>query len=214
MSQIIHTNLEIDDWFKQLKNDIDLWITDPPYPFDSQNGTNRYDGMYARLDWNSLKNIFKRMYNATSDGGRAYVFCNRDGIFETRERLEKAGWTFRNLLVWDKKHFGGGYHWRNQIEYIIYVTKKKPSVYIKGAPNLFRYKKPTAKNSIPSIGYSVTGTSCKPYQIWQDILTHGGIDGDVAADPFAGSNPLKAAIELDKKLAAKISKIHTNTYTT
>lgn len=214
MSQIIHKSLEIDDWFKQLKTNIDLWITDPPYPFNSQNGTNRFDGMYTRLDWNSLENVFQKMYDNSASGGRAYVFCNRDGIFKTQIALEKAGWKFRNLLVWDKLHFGGGYHWRNQIEYILYATKEKPNIYIKGAPNLFRYKKPTGKSSIPSINYSVTGTSCKPYQIWSDILNNGALDGDVAADPFAGSNPMRAAILMDQALQNKIKEIHTNTYKT
>lgn len=214
MSQIIHTNLEINSWFDQLNDDINLWITDPPYPFDSQNGTNRYDGMYKRLDWKDLEDVFKNMYKKTEDGGRAYVFCNRDGIFETQKRLEKVGWTFRNLLVWDKMHFGGGYHWRNQVEYIIYVTKGKPDLYVKGISNIFKYKKPKEKDSVPSINYDVIGVSCKPYKIWSDILDNGACQDDIVADPFAGSNPLRAAIKLSKKLDNKILKIHTNTYKT
>ena len=35
--KIIKTSLDIDDWFNSLNEDIDMWITDPPYPFNNQN---------------------------------------------------------------------------------------------------------------------------------------------------------------------------------
>lgn len=147
-------------------------------------------------------------------GGRAYVFCNRDGISNTITSLEKSGFTFLNLLVWDKKHFGGGYHWRNQVEYIVYVSKGKPDIFIKGAPNIFTYSKPKKSDAVPSIGYNPTGTSPKPYYIWRDIIKWGAIQGDVCADPFAGSDPLRAALLLDQALANKVGNVYTNSYET
>jgi len=209
---ITTTDLEIDDWFAQLTEDIDLWVTDPPYPFDSQNGTGRFKGMYKRLTWQNLEDIFEKMYNRTTDGGRAYVFCNRDGLYKTGKALEDAGFKFRNILIWDKQHFGGGYHWRNQAEYIIYVTRGKPKVYVKGKSNIFNYKRPAKGDVKPSINYDPTGTSSKPYQIWEDIITHGGCDQDVCADPFAGSNPMRAALLVNPSLLAKVKEAYTNAY--
>ena len=88
------TNLDIDDWFVQLSEDVDLWIPDHPDPFNSQNGTGRYEGMYKRLTWKKLEDIFKKMYNRTTEGGRAYVFCNRDGLFRTTTALDSSGFDF------------------------------------------------------------------------------------------------------------------------
>ncbi len=196
------TKLEVNKWFGQLKDKVDLWITDPPYPFNSQNGTGRYQNMYSLLSWSDLGDVFSKMYDATDDGGRAYVFCNRDGYGETKKLLLSKGWTFRNQLVWDKVNFGGGYHWRNQIEYIIYVTKGKPKTYIKGHSNKFTYKKPGKKSGIPGIGYDPTSCSSpKPWKIWEDIMTHGAVEGDICADPFAGSKPMKAALDMNKALS-------------
>lgn len=206
------TDLDIDKWFAQLHEDVDLWITDPPYPFDSRNGTGRYGGMYNRLTWKKLDDIFLKMYNKTLDGGRVYVFCNRDGLFKTGKALENVGFKPRNILVWDKQHFGGGYHWRNQVEYIIYVSKGKPKSYVKGSSNVFNYSRPKKSDAIPKIGYNPSALSAKPYKIWEDIIRNSGCDGDVCADPFSGTNPMRAALLTNATLLAKIKEAYTNTY--
>lgn len=220
MSKIVKTNLEINDWFDQLNDKVDLWITDPPYPFDNKNGSKRFnhvngnDNMYSRLDWQDLEDIFKRMYDSTNQGGRAYVFCNRDGLFPTRELLEKVGWKFRNILIWDKQVMGMGYHWRNQVEFICYVTKGSidSKFYVKNQPNIFYDKKPKASDSIPKIGYNPSGTSPKPYKIWSKIMSHQLGQDEVVADPFAGSEPLRAAIEMDASIMSKVKKAYVNSY--
>ena len=208
------TNFEIDDWFSFQSENVDLWITDPPYPFNSQNGTGRYKGMYKRFDWLSMKSVFLKMYAKTSDGGRAYVFCNRDGLFKTQSLLKSAGFRFLNILIWDKQHFGGGYHWRNQAEYIVYVSKGKPKCYVRGLSNIFNYKRPTKSSIIPGIGYDPSKTSSKPYEIWRDIIEHGSCEGDVIADPFAGTNPLCAALMIEPHLMRKAKDAYTNVYLT
>lgn len=214
MSTIIKTDLEIDDWFKQLPENIDLWITDPPYPFDSQNGTGRYKGMYKKFSWQTLNTVFDKMYEKTNEGGRAYVFANRDGLFQTIEGLKKAGFEFLNILIWDKQHFGGGYHWRRQEEYIVYVSKNQPKLFVKSVSNIFNYKRPSKKDAVPSIGYIPIGISVKPHQIWTDIFTYGGSQDDVCADPFAGTNPMRAALLLNPNLGLKIKTAYTNVYLT
>lgn len=219
MNKVISTELEINDWFDQLEEDIDLYITDPPYPFNNKNGSNRFafvdgeDEMYDRLEWEDLGEVFKKMYETSAVGGRAYVFCNRDGYEKTKKLLVKAGWTFRNKLVWDKINFGGGYHWRNVTEYIVYVTKDRPKVYVKGHSNEFSYKKPGKGAAMPKINYDPSSCdSPKPFEIWRDIILHGGADDDVCADPFAGSNPMRVALLTNQDLMDKIKKAYTNVY--
>jgi len=218
MNKIIKTNLEIKDWFAQLQDKVDMWITDPPYPFENQNGTKRFqhidgqDLMYSRMTWADLQTIFSDMLKVTNPGGRAYVFCNRDGLFITKELLEKTGWTFRNLIVWDKKNMGMGYHWRNQAEYICYVSNGSVKKYIKDQPNIFSFKKPTDKDALPAISYSPSGISPKPYQIWDKIMVAQLGDGENVADPFAGSDPLSAAILMNPDIQARLGKAFVNIF--
>ena len=203
--KIIKSSLDIDDWFSTLNHDVDLWITDPPYPFNNQNGTNRFsykdgsDNMYQRLSWPKLSSVFSEMYDRSNDGARMYIFCNRDGLFEAQPRVKAAGWSFRNILIWDKKRMGMGYHWRNRVEYILYATKGKPKSYVKGAHNIFSYSKPKDK-----------GSSAKPHDIWVDILNNNSVIGDVCADPFAGSNPMEEALLSYPNLYSKIGVAYTN----
>ena len=209
-NKISETSLDIKDWFDLINKTpikIDVWITDPPYPFSNKNGSGRFsydngvDGMYSRLEWSDMQSIFSSMISSSNDGARAYVFCNRDGLFKTKDFMEKSGWKFRNLLVWDKKNMGMGYHWRNKAEYIVYATKGKPLTFVKNMGNIFSYKKPRGGH-----------TSQKPFEIWSDILTNGVIDGDICADPFSGTNPMKKAILSDTTIINKIGAAYTNSF--
>jgi DNA modification methylase len=170
--------------------------------------------MYQKFTWQTLNDIFVKMYHKTNDGGRVFVFANRDGLFNTMNGLKNAGFNFLNILIWDKQHFGGGYHFRRQEEYIVYVSKGKPKTYVKGISNIFNYKRPSKNDAVPSIGYNPIGVSAKPQQIWRDIITHGGCQDDVCADPFAGTNPMRAALLLNQTLLNKIKEAHTNVYLT
>lgn len=220
---IVKTGLPVSDWIEIMKGQeigIDLLITDPPYPFNNKNGSGRHqyhdgsDEMYHRMEWEDLAETYKGFLDLMNDGGRAYIFCNRDGYEKTREIMLNAGWRYLNTLVWDKERFGGGYHWRNSVEYIHYFCKpKKPAVLVKGARNLFAYSKPKKGDAIPEIGYDpASNDSPKPNQIWRDILMYGAAEGDIVADPFAGSNPLMAALYLNPELAEKIDIAYTNSF--
>lgn len=220
MSKIVQTSLDIKDWFKQLSEEVDIWITDPPYPFKNQNGTGRFnhvngvDNLYTRLEWPDLSGVFQDMYDNTTKGGVAYVFCNRDGLFQTRNLLENAGWKFKNLIVWDKQVMGMGYHWRNQVEYIYYVSKGNTKRYVKNQPNIFSIKRPKASDSIPKIGYNTGGASSKPYKIWDKILSAQLAGNEIIADPFAGTEPMRAAIEMNSDIKSKIKKAYINSFDT
>lgn len=219
----IETSLQISEWIEYIKKSkvqIDLLITDPPYPFDNKNGSGRHkfkdgsDDMYHRMTWDSLKIIYNDFLDLTAPGGRAYIFSNRDGYEKTKEIMQEVGWRYLNTLIWDKERFGGGYHWRNSVEYIHYFCKKpKPAVLVKGAKNLFRYSKPKKSDAIPEINYNpASNASPKPNQLWRDIIKFGGKEGDIVADPFSGSNPLKAALYLNPELVKKIDSAYLNSF--
>lgn len=197
---------------------VDLLISDPAYPFDNQNGAGRFqyvenqDNMYPRLDWPDMKNLFANFKDISNPGARAYIFTNKDGLFKSKELLEQTGWTFRNLLVWDKQKMGMGYHWRHEAEYILYVTNGKTNKFVTKKTNIFRYKKPGKKDSIPELDYYPTGASTKPYQIWKDILKQHLYEGEVIADPFAGSDPMSVAIKTDSEIESKLKQAYVNVF--
>lgn len=205
MDKIIKKSLDCFDFVNSIEEEVSLWITDPPYPFDNTNGKNRFkfvdgvDGMYKRLTYSQLTGLYKEMYDKSVQGAGAYVFCNRDGLFSTKEGLEASGWIFRNILVWDKKTIGMGYHWRNQVEYIVYASKGKPLKFVTGKGNLFSYRKPSSDQ-----------LSAKPPEIWEDILLQSAKEGFVVADPFAGTDPLSQALIKNPSLYQKIKKSYSN----
>jgi site-specific DNA-methyltransferase (adenine-specific) len=205
--KVISTSLEISEWFESLDENIDLWITDPPYPFDNKNGSVRFgykdgeDSMYNRMSWNDIESFCTKAYNKSNDGARFYMFCNRDGIRQTWKAIESSGWKFRNILVWDKKNMGMGYHWRNQAEYIFYASRGKPKTYVKSSGNIFSHKKPRG-----------VGHSAKPSEIWSEILNGSLCDGDVCADPFSGSNPFLKSLSSNDHYMDIASSVYLNTF--
>lgn len=218
--KIVETSLDAFEWISSLEHNVDLIITDIPYPFDNQNGTGRHayvegeDEMFSRMGWKEIELFFQQLSLKMNPGGRSYVFSNRDGFQKTIDIMESTGWRYLNTIVWDKERFGGGYHWRNSIEFIHYFcVPKKPKVYVKGARNYLRYPRPTKKSAIPEIRYDPNSNNTpKPWEIWRDIIINGACEGDVVADPFAGSNPLRAAVLLDEKVEEKISLALTNSF--
>jgi site-specific DNA-methyltransferase (adenine-specific) len=207
MSKINITKLDIKSFFPHLQalTKVDLWVTDPPYPFKNQNGTGRMkfednkDEMYTRMTYSDLEWCYGEMFSNSNSGAGCYVFANRDGLFHTKDSLEKSGWIFRNILVWDKKAPGLGYHWRNQVEYIVYCTKGATKKYVTSLPNIFHEKKPT-------------GLSAKPPKIWETIMERQLKDGEVVCDPFAGSDPLSISLNNNQNLMQKVGSSYSNIF--
>lgn len=204
-SKITITNLEIGDWFKQQPEKVDIWIVDPPYCFDNQNGSGRMkfqngtDKMYKRMTYADLESCYAEMLKLSNPGAGCYIFADREGLFHCKPDMEKVGWIFRQIIVYNKVNMGLGYHWRNQVEYIVYCTNGKTDRYVTKVPNIISTKKPK-------------GLSAKPPLIYETILKHQLRDGDVLADCFAGSDPLSQALNGDATLLGKIRASYSNIY--
>lgn len=201
------SHLEINDFFKDLKakDSVDIWITDPPYPFDNKNGAGRFkyvdgkDGMYKRMTYSDLESAYREMLSLSNPSAVCYIFTDRDGLFQTKDSLERVGWNFNNIIVWDKQRMGMGYHWRNQIEYIVYCSNGQTKRFVTSASNIISAKKPK-------------GLSTKPPVIWEKIMDFQLRDGDVVCDPFAGSDPLSITLNQNQKLLSKVKNSYSNIY--
>lgn len=105
--------------------------------------------------------------------------------------LESCGWQVKNLVVWDKQHFGMGTNYRNQHELIIYAEKPGDFEFKrKDLGNVIKTKRTQAENH-------PTEKPCELIKILIDAVTEP--DG-IILDPFAGSGTtLVAAKQLGRR---------------
>lgn len=91
--------------------------------------------------------------------------------------LESSGWVAKNLVVWDKKHFGMGRNYRNQHELILYVEKGKFEFKNRGVGNVLSTQRVAAANHPTE----------KPVALIERILSAATSDDAIVLDPFMGS---------------------------
>lgn len=172
---------------KQMKsNFVDCIITDPPYDHLEKH---RAVGTTTRLkkDWfptlsiEQMRPIFKEAYRVLKPHKHLYVFCNSLALKDMLNMLSEF-FRFNNVIVWDKGHLGLGYHYRNQVEFILFFSKGKPEKLRRNPSNLIR---------IPS-----KESYRKPYKLYIYLLRCSTQKGDTVLDFFAGSCPLIPASEI------------------
>ena len=102
--------------------------------------------------------------------------------------LESSGWVVKNLVVWDKNHFGMGTNYRNQHELIIYAEKGQFQFMNRGVGNIITSPRVAPENHPTE----------KPVELLHTIIQ--AVPGDLILDPFMGSGTtLRAAKDLGRK---------------
>jgi len=83
-------------------NNIHMTFLDPPY---RQGKDYRFfdDKQPAWKYWSWLKEISRKVYNATVEGGAIYFMQREKNAEQVLRALRKTGWRFQNLIVWKKK---------------------------------------------------------------------------------------------------------------
>lgn len=172
---------------------IDLCLIDPPFnsetkmasPFRPNSKTKMseeewfiYNNMSSRgyISW--MNRIFKEFYRVLKKGSHLYVFCNWKNIRNTMDILESNFFIQKDVLVWDKEHFGVGFFYRPQTEFIIFASKGKPNtISSKGQANIFRIKRVNKPHSIVQ----------KPVELMEKLIRLSSKQGDLVLDSFMGS---------------------------
>lgn len=155
-------------------NNVDLTFLDPPY---RQGKNYRFfdDNQPVWKYWNWLKQILKKVYDVTTDGGAIYFMQREKNAEQVLKVLRRTGWKFQNLVIWKKKTSAVPCNSRfsKQYQIIAYAIKgDKPRVFNKlriDLPPLPEHKY-ERKN-----GVYLT-------DVWDDIreLTSGYFAGDEA----------------------------------
>ena len=187
---------------------VDLIITDPPYPIDTENGTNRFKFKVNKkgskenhltdknlnwfptpYKWNYLwKNTLIEMKRILKDGGHIYIFINEDNLFKEKLRIDNY-FIFRSLLTWFKgssysECFGMGCYWRKSCEFIYFYTKGKTKKYIIDHGTLLHYPRNNIKINHPTP---------KSVKMIMKIIEKSSDENDVVFDPFMGSGTTAVA---------------------
>ncbi|KKM67967.1 hypothetical protein LCGC14_1465850 [marine sediment metagenome] len=181
---------------KLVDKSINLTILDPPYCSGARRDAEKsVRGKMLRGDkfeWFShdnmttngfqwfLRNLFIALRPKLVEGAHFYVFCDWRQYPILSAILESAGYRVNDLIVWDKKHFGMGSHYRNQHELIVFASNGKPrNLNSKDKSNIIRYSTVTIKKRIHPTE--------KPTSVLRYLIRSSSNKGDLVYDPMCGS---------------------------
>lgn len=98
----------------------DMIVTDPPYNVaisNSDGKTIQNDNMSDGVFRSFLFDAFLNIIEVTKSGGAAYIWMASTEIDACIEAFEKAGWLYKQLLIWVKNAFTIGrqdYQWQHE----------------------------------------------------------------------------------------------------
>ena len=189
--------------------EIDGVITDPPFSSGTRTdaGKAMRGGMQRGAKWDDdwfshdnmathgflflIRLLGVELLRVTKRGGSGHFFIDWRMYPNLYGALESSGWIVKNLVVWDKGHFGMGATYRNQHELIIYSEKQGSSTFNdRGVGNVIT----TARS-----GGEFHPTE-KPLELISSLIKVVTDPGMTILDPFMGSGTtLRAAKDLGRK---------------
>ena len=172
------------------EGEVDVIITDPPYPLGKMKldfcNSKKYETgeHYKQLSEFDLDLFIKKCFLKLKENGALFIMTNRANRSFFEKSITDAGFTIKNELIWVKlqgfdEGMALGANYLNAVEYIIYAHKgnlgkvnSKMNVFVKNSPN--------------------RGRNSKPEELYAHILEPMSrlFDCPLIIDPFGGSDPL------------------------
>ncbi len=169
------------DWLdNERSKKIDLSFIDPPF---NQGKEYRHfnDKLSPKEYWGWMLEVLKGVYSITTDGGAIYFMQREKNAEDVLRVLRESGWSFQNLIVWQKKTSAipSEIRFGKQYQIIVFATKgKRPRIFNKlridpPLPADYKYNRTN--------GMYIT-------DVWSDIreLTSGYFAGDEAIKDETG----------------------------
>lgn len=168
---------------------VDIVIADPPFNVGKDYGIFD-DKKPPRNYWNWLKERIKQIARVLKNDTRFYIFHTDQGIFKLKPLCEKAGFIFRQQIIWYGPNLGG-------------AKIKADWAYSHESILLFHKGKPKKTEMINAIGYSTTFSvqvharpqrnyisgrdhpAQKPVSLMASIISR--TPGEIFLDPFCGT---------------------------
>ncbi len=174
---------------------VDAVVTDPPYSSGARTDAGKsvrgamLRGAKWQDDWFSHDNMAthgfltlmrmlgRALIEQCEAGARAHWFIDWRMYPNLYGALESCGWTVKNLVVWDKGHFGMGANYRNQHELILYAEKGKAEFPSHSTSNVIRCPRVEGVNHPTE----------KPVDLLWEIVKASTLQHETVLDPFMGS---------------------------
>lgn len=196
-------------------------ITDPPFSSGARTdaGKSLRGGMLRgakwEKDWFSHDNMATHgflflmrllgveLLRVCKVGGNGHFFIDWRMYPNLYGALESSGWIVKNLVVWDKGHFGMGQNYRNQHELIIYAEKGGCTFPSSNTGNVIKDGRVKGENHPTE----------KPTQLIRKIIKASLEPSITVLDPFmgSGSTGVSAVQEGRKFLGIEIDPHHFET---
>lgn len=189
----------------------DMILTDPPYKLETGgNSTGQMGGVFhpdhydnggnivqCDIDWPDFMPL---LFNNLKKGCHSYVMANNRHVQNMLNAAENAGFSFHNLLAWDKMSCTpNGYYMKN-MEFIGFFYKES-SKYLNNCSS-------QQLIACPQEDYGKHPTT-KPTALMEFYIRNSSNEGDTVLDPFMGvgstaigalrANRKFIGIEIDEK---------------
>lgn len=198
----------------------DAVITDPPYcsgaATEAGRGSATHQGLRSetmrsgRFDWFGadnmttsglmwlLRSIAVEATRVVRPEGSLLAFCDWRMVTSLAPAMESAGFRLRNLIIWDKGHFGCGSGFRPQHEMVMHLTKRAPKFYAADVGNVIRSKRVHSSDR--------DHPTEKPSDLMRQLIRVVSAPGGLILDPFAGSGTTGVAAALEGRRCLLIEK--------
>jgi site-specific DNA-methyltransferase (adenine-specific) len=175
---------------------VDLIVTDPAYESLEKH---RAKGTTTRLSQSAASSnawfetfpnerfpaFFEAAYRVLAKDAHLYLLCDVETMFVVKPLAEAAGFRFWNVLVWDKRKIGIGYHYRRRWEAVLFFEKGKRRLNDMGIPDVLAFDRVDGRYPTE-----------KPVDLLRVLVGQSSAPWELVADPFAGSGSTGVAAML------------------
>lgn len=162
---------------------VDMILADPPYGMNltPQRETGKFRGVKIKND-NTLawtKCFFLECFRVTPKNSVSMFFCNHHCVSEFISSAKVAGFEVKNILVWDKGHFGMGGNWRPVHELILVCSKGRFVTHSNNLKTIIKFKKVHHSRAVHPTE--------KPVDMLEHLISEPDYNPNTVLDPFMGS---------------------------
>lgn len=122
--------------------------------------------------------LFTECYRVLAANRHAFCWCDDETSDFMKLAAQAAGFKVWKRLVWNKVHYGMGYHYRAQYEFILFLEKGKRRLNNLGIGDVLTSKRIKNKDAYPAE---------KPVDINETLILNSTQPGEIVCDPFCGS---------------------------
>jgi site-specific DNA-methyltransferase (adenine-specific) len=126
-----------------------------------------------------LRSVAVEALRVVKPSGHLMMFCDWRMVPMLAPALESAGWRLRNIICWNKGHFGCGTGFRPQHEMVLHLTHRAPVFHAANVGNVITSKR-------VGRGTQIHPTE-KPVDVMEQLIRVTTPKGGHVLDPFAGS---------------------------